>query len=150
MQWPAAEPQRSARATDLLSMRSISAWSLGFAGALTFFWGAATLSGFDWSRHWRLARTSLETQAVVTRLEPHNHCAAYYEFEVTGRKYQGFGSDCSAHVGDKLRVHYLPEDPIYSTLKEPGFDLVFMIVAPLVLSVVAGLVVMVLVGRPAG
>jgi hypothetical protein len=123
-------------------MKPITAWCLGFAATLTFFWGAATFGGgFDWVRHCRLARSSATAEAVVTRTEPGNHCAAFYEFQVAGQRYQNFGSDCGAGVGDKLRVHYLPDDPSFSTLKSPGSDLVFMIGAPLALSVVAGFVV---------
>ena len=129
-------------------MKRITAWCLGFVGALTFYWVAATSGGFDWVRHWKLARSSATAEAVVTRTEPTDHCAAFYEFEVEGQRYQNFGPDCDAHVGTKLRVHYLPGDPTFSTLKAPGSDLVFMIGAPLVLSVVAGFVVMARLGRP--
>jgi hypothetical protein len=130
-------------------MKRITGWCLGFAGALIFYWGAATFGGgFDWVRHWRLLRTSATAEAVVTRTEQSNHCAAFYEFEVEGQRYKNFGSDCDARVGDKLRVHYLPGDPTFSTLKGPGSDLVFMIGAPVVLSVVAGFVVMARLGKP--
>jgi hypothetical protein len=130
-------------------MKRTAAWCLGFGVALTFYWGAATFGGgFDWIRHWRLAQTSADAEAVVTRTEPNNHCAVFYEFEVEGQRYQNFGSDCAARVGDKLRVHYLPGDPTFSTLKGPGSDLAFMIGAPLILSVVAGLVVMARLSRP--
>lgn len=131
------------------TMTRTTAWCLGFIGALTFYWAAATWGGFDWTRHWRLAQTSAVAEAGVIRTEPHNHCAAYYEFEVAGRRYQGSGPQCSARVGDKLRVYYLPEEPTFSTLKKPSNDLAFIIVAPLVLSIVAGFVVMVRLGRPA-
>lgn len=127
-------------------MKRRTAWCLGFGGALTFYWWAATGSGFDWTRHWKLARSSATVEAVVTRTEPNNHCAAFYEFEVDGQKYQNFGAECSAHVGDKLRVNYLPGDPAFSTLRAPGSDLVFVIGAPLVLSVVAGFAVMLRIG----
>ena len=96
----------------------------------TFYWVAATSGGFDWARHWRLAQTSSEVEAVVTRTEPNNHCLAHYEFEVDGQLYQGSDSKCSASIGDKLRVYYLPGEPTFSTLKKPDDDLVFMIVAP--------------------
>jgi hypothetical protein len=129
-------------------MKRNTAWWLGFFGALTFYWGAATLGGFDWTMHWKLARTSAEAQASVARTEPQNHCLAYYEFEVAGRRYYGSGSACSASVGDKLHAYYLPGDPTFNTLKQPGSDLAFMITAPLILSCIAGFIVMIRVGRP--
>ena len=129
-------------------MKRISAWCLGFVGALTFYWLAASISGFDWTRHWRLAQASSKAEAVVTRTEPLNHCLAHYEFEVDGQRYQGSGPKCSASVGDKFHVYYLPREPTFSTLKKPGADLVFIIVAPIVLSVIAGFILAVRIGRP--
>ena len=129
-------------------MKPASAWCLGFFGGLIFFWGSITSSGFDWVRHWKLAFASAETEAVVTRTEPHNHCLAHYEFELDGQQYQGSGSNCSANIGDKVHVHYLPGDPDFSTAKAPGSDLVFVIFAPLVLSCIAGVLLMVRLGRP--
>jgi len=129
-------------------IKPISAFCLGFFLALTFYWVAATSSGFDWAREWRLAQTSLRAEAVVIRTEPQNHCAAYYEFEVDGQKYQGSAAACSARIGDKFNVFYLPGDPAFSTVKTPGSDLLFMIFAPLVMSVIAGIVVMAQLGRP--
>ena len=129
-------------------MKPTAAFCLGFFLALTFYWGAMTLSGFDWSSHWKLAHNSAEAEAIVARLEPYNHCLAHYEFEVAGRRYLGSGSACSANVGDELHVYYRPEDPTFSTLKQPGSDLAFVIAAPLALSIIAGLVVMIRIGRP--
>jgi hypothetical protein len=131
-------------------MKRTTAWCLGFFGALTFYWSAATLGGgFDWVRHYRLAKASAHADAIVTRTEPDNHCTADYTFEVGGRQYRSSGQGrCGVHVGDKLRVYYLPDDPVFSTFKVPGEDLAFMIVGPLTLSVVAGFVVMVRTKRP--
>jgi len=98
--------------------------------------------------HWRLARTSAEAEAIVARTEPDNHCLAYYEFAVAGQRYAGSGSACDVGVGSKLHVYYLPGDPTFNTLRQPGSDLAFMIYAPLVLSVIAGFIVMIQIGRP--
>ena len=130
-------------------MKPFSAWCLGFFASLTFFWVGMTSSGFDWARHWRLAQASSEIEVVVTRTEPQNHCLAYYEFEVDGERYQGKGSGgCTARIGDKLHVYYLPGEPEFSTTKSPGSDLVFVIFAPMVLSAFAGLVVVARMSRP--
>lgn len=128
-------------------MKPNAAWCLGFLGALTFYWLATTLGGFDWSSHWKLARSAAEADAIVTRTEPDNHCMAYYEFNAGDQRYQGSGSACSVGIGDKLHVYYLPSKPSFSTLKQPGEDLIFMIWAPLFLSIVAGFVVMFRIGR---
>jgi hypothetical protein len=130
-------------------MKPISAWCLGFFIALTFFWVSITSSGFEWKRQWRLAQASAEADAFVYRTEPHNHCLVHYQFEVDGEQYRGKGpGGCSAVIGDKVHVYYLPGQPAFSTLKTPGHDLSFVIVAPIVLSTIAGFITMVRLGRP--
>jgi hypothetical protein len=130
-------------------MKPFSTWCLGFLAGLTFFWVGMTSSGFDWARNWRLARASLEVEAIITRIEPHNHCVAHYEFEVNGERYQGKSpGGCAATIGDKIHVYYLPGEPAFSTPKTPGFDLVFVIFAPMILSAFAGLVVVAKMSRP--
>lgn len=144
-------PRAGLSATPVGGMNWLTAWCLGFFGALTFYWSAATLGGgFDWGRHYRLFESSAQAEARVTRVEPDNHCAAHFEFEVAGQRYQGSGPACGARVGDRIHVHYLPGEPTFSTLKRPGDDLVFMIVAPLLLSMVAGVFVMLALGRRRG
>jgi len=114
-----------------------------------FFWVGITNSGFDWTRNWRLAWASLEVDAVIIRTEPQNHCLVEYQFEVNGERYQRKGSGgCTAGIGDKIHVYYLPGEPDFSTTKTPGFDLVFVIFAPMVLSAFAGLVVLARISRP--
>ena len=127
------------------------AWCLGFFGALIFYWSAATLwSRFDWSREWKLTFSSADAEAVVTRIEPNNHCTTYFEFEVAWERYRNSGPQCGVRVGDKLPVYYLPAEPTFSTLEKPGDDLAFMIVAPLLLSLVSGFVLMVRLGQSPG
>jgi hypothetical protein len=140
-------PRAGLSATSVVAMKRTTAWCLGFFGALTFYWSAATFLGFDWGRNYRLYESSAQAEARVARVEPANHCAAYFEFEVAGDRYQGSGSVCGARVGDSIRVYYLPGEPTFSTLKRPGDDLVFMIVSPLLLSTVAGVVAILRFGR---
>ena len=123
-------------------MSQITAWCLGFVGALTFYWGAASFGGgFDWVRHYRLLKEASHTKGTITaRGEPKN--SAHYEFEARGKRYRSVGSG-GGSVGDEVTVFYLPDDPTFSTLKSPGEDLVFMIVAPVVLSTLAGFGVLV-------
>jgi hypothetical protein len=119
-------------------MTRIQAWCLGFFAALTFYWGAATFgAGFDWMRQYRLVRKAIQTQAVVTSRELQNHNLAHYEFEANGKRYTGAGQG-DGEVGQTVTVFYLPDDPSFSTLKHPGEDLGFMIIAPLLLSTIAG------------
>src|SRR4029453_3443260 len=113
-------------------MTHSKAWCLGFFGALAFYWGAATLGGgFDWVRQLRLLRGAAEAQGVVTSREPENHNLAHYEFVANGKRYVAAGQGGGA-VGSAVRVFYLPHDPTFSILRNPGDDLGFMIIAPLV------------------
>ena len=116
---------------------------------LDVLWVGITSSGFNWTRHWRLAHASSEVEAVITGIEPHNHCLAHYEFEVDGERYQGKSSGgCTSSIGDKIHVHYLPGEPEFSTPKTPGFDLLFVIFAPMILSAFAGLAFVAKMSRP--
>jgi len=76
----------------------------------------------------------------VTSREPENHNLARYQFNANGKLYVGAGQGGGA-VGHAVNVFYLPDDPTFSKLNEPGNDLRFMILAPLVLSILAGFVV---------
>jgi hypothetical protein len=113
-------------------MTRFQAWCLGFFGALTFYWTAATWGGgFDCVRQYRLLKEATQAQGVVTLREPQNHNLAHYEFEANGKRYSGTGQGGGA-VGQNVTVFYLPDDPTFSMLEKPGADLAFMIIAPLV------------------
>jgi hypothetical protein len=128
-------------------MSRLTGWCLGFFGALTFYWGAVTFGGsFDWVRHYRLLKEATHTEGTVTAREPKNHNVAHYEFEARGKRYRSVGQG-GGGVGEKVKVFYLPDDPTFSTLKSPGEDLAFMIVAPIVLSTLAGFVVLARLGK---
>ena len=117
--------------------------------SLIFFWGGITRSGFDWVRNWQLARSASEVDAVIVDIDPRNHCRVIYEFEVDGERYQRKGSGgCDARIGDKIHVYYLPREPEFSTTKTPGWDLVFVIYAPMIMSAFVGLIVVAWASRP--
>lgn len=121
-------------------MTRFQAWCLGFFGALTFYWTVATWgAGFDWVRQYRLLKEATQAQGIVTSREPENHNLAHYEFEANRQRYSGTGQ--GGAVGQTVTVFYLPDDPTFSMLKNPGDDLAFMIIAPLLLSTIAGFVV---------
>jgi hypothetical protein len=130
-------------------MKRSTAWCLGFGAALAFYWSAATFGGgFDWRRHYRLMVTSDRAEATVTSVDPQNHNTAHYEFDANGQRYRGADQGMGGvGVGDTVIVYYLPADPTFSTVEPPGEDLGFTIIAPLVLSVLAGFIAMARVAR---
>jgi hypothetical protein len=68
-------------------MKRLTAWCLGFFGALLFYWGAATLGGgFDWVREYRLLKHAACTDGIVISRESENHNVAHYEFVVNGKR----------------------------------------------------------------
>jgi hypothetical protein len=124
------------------------AWCLGFAGALIFYLGATTFSGFDWARHQRLVSEAAQAQATITSVEPNSHSFARYEFEVGGKRYQASATGVhDVRVGDHVTVFYLPTEPRFSTLRTPGSDLRSNIAASVAMAVVAGCVVAWRVGK---
>jgi hypothetical protein len=128
-------------------VKRLTAWFLGFFVALTFYWGAATFgAGFDWVREYRLLRHAVHTDGIVTAREPKNHNAAHYEFEESGKRYRSVGQG-GGRVGEKVTVYYLPDDPSFSRIVRPGDDLTFMVLAPIVLSTLAGFIVMLRSGK---
>ncbi len=129
-------------------MRRRTAWCLGFGGALAFYWGVATADGFAWKRHYHLWRDAMRAEAVVTAVEPDNHNSVQYEFQAAGRRFRSSAQGVSGvAVGDRLTVSYLAGEPEFSLFRTPGQDLAFMIIGPMILSVLAGFVVMARVGK---
>jgi hypothetical protein len=53
---------------------------------------------------------------MVIRTDPGNHCLAEYRFIIDDWPYQGSAAECSAEVGEKVHVTYLPESPYLSCM----------------------------------
>jgi hypothetical protein len=77
--------------------------------------------------YWELSHRSVSTRGVVTRLEPRNHQAVHYSFEVAGRSYERVGRAEFGNpqfgflsVGQPVFVYYLPENPYVSCMGYPA------------------------------
>jgi hypothetical protein len=75
---------------------------------------------------YRLAHVGVSTRGVVTALEPGNHQAVHYSYEVQGSVYSGtgwgdFGNPAFGvlSVGQTGFVYYLPKEPSVSCLGYP-------------------------------
>src|SRR5258708_1108352 len=106
--------QKHNRLTRIL----LKGFGLWFIGALAI---AIPISQINLVRFYQLAKKGLPTEGVVTDLQPRNHQAVNYRFELAGRTYSnigraGFGNPefCCLTVGQKLIVYYLPDDPTIS------------------------------------
>jgi len=77
--------------------------------------------------HYRRLQHGLRTHGVVTALEPGNHQAVRYQFEVGSRSYSGVGSAGfgnpefdSLSVGSSVIVYYLSDNPNESCIGIPS------------------------------
>jgi hypothetical protein len=76
---------------------------------------------------YRLRRIGVMASGVVTDLQPGNHQAVYYSYEVAGKAFSGIGRAgfgnpefCCIRVGQTVIVYYLPHDPSESCVGLPN------------------------------
>ena len=96
--------------------RFLITWLLG--GIATVI-AMAVISAFEshgWWGYLTLVRHGAVAEAMVTRTDPRNHCLAEYTFVIDDWPYQGGTAECSAKVGEKVLVTYLPESPYLSCM----------------------------------
>ena len=71
----------------------------------------------------QLVRHGATVSAIVTDVDPGNHCRADYAFAVGGKSYWGTGPDCDVGAGDSVLVTYKVSDPNHSCLGAAGDQL---------------------------
>ena len=93
-------------------------WLLGGLGTVVVLAlvTAVLLKNNGWLGYWRLVAGGAEAVAVVTRIEPQNHCLAEYTYTVDSRSYSGRGPECATTVGERVPITYLISDPTFSCL----------------------------------
>jgi len=96
---------------------------LWFVGALLV---VITLSRSNLIRFYRLAHEGVSTRGMVTALEPLNHQAVHYSYEVEGRSDKGIGWAGYGNpqfevlsINPELSVYYLPKQPSISCIGKP-------------------------------
>ena len=102
-------------------LRVVGLWLLGAIAC-----GAFGLYFFSVRLFYGLKSYGVETTGIVTQLQPANHQAVYYSFEVPGSTYSHIGRAGFGHpefrsltVGQNVVVYYLPDDPSRSCLGNP-------------------------------
>jgi Protein of unknown function (DUF3592) len=87
---------------------------------------AALASRGNLVHFYRLAHWGVSTRGVVTALEPSNHQAVHYSYEVHDSSYSGIGSGGFENpafgflsVGQAVFVYYLPNEPSVSCMGHP-------------------------------
>jgi hypothetical protein len=101
-------------------LKSLSLWLLG---ALVI---SIPLSRFNLVGFYHLKHGGVRTDGVITKLEPYNHQAVYYEYEAAGETHSGSGMAGFGNpefyrviVGQKVVVYYLASDPSKSCIGIP-------------------------------
>lgn len=86
---------------------------------------------------YRLRRSGVRTNGIVTALQASEHQAVYYRYEAAGKTYSGSGQAgfgnpefCCLVVGQNVNVYYVPSDPSESCIGVPG-DLIRNEVPPI-------------------
>lgn len=95
--------------------RFLGIWLLGAIATVAIL-AILTAGDHGWSGYFKLVLDGNTCEGTITKTEPKNHCHAEYSFSIGGRNYAGTGSDCSAGIGQTVRVTYLPANPSYSCL----------------------------------
>jgi len=103
-----------------------------------------------WVNWYRMAKTGEVTTATVTEVHPENHRSCTFEFIAAGRKYQASDSGCDAVSRQSIRIHYLPSDPTFATMRSPSGELKFQILAAAFMSIFAAVMVPFRVGKKRG
>ena len=110
--------------------------------AFTFYAIAMNVATPGWYSWYEMSMNGQMTEATITKVQPEVHQNCYFRYEVKGKQYDGFSSGCShLSIGQEMSVMYLPNNPSVVTTKEPKGELFFMVLAPLLLSSVAGVIV---------
>jgi len=78
-------------------------------------------------KFYRLSKQGVHANALVTALEPNNHNAVYYSYNVNGLSYSGAGTASSVDrqsktmtIGETVPIVYDPADPNSSCLGDPN------------------------------
>jgi hypothetical protein len=93
-----------------------------------------------WPTWYRLSTVGQKAEARVTAIQPELHQTCHFEFPVGATTRDGSASGCPAAVGDVVDITYLPNDPTFTTLRDPKEELVGEVVGSLGMSAFAGLV----------
>ena len=110
--------------------------------AIVFAFFAAVMNSQPrgWLSWYQLARFGQVAQATVTARQPELHQRCSFRYFVEARAFEASEGGCHSEVGQSVRVTYLPSEPSFATLKSPQAELVFQVVAVVVMSAVAGVV----------
>jgi hypothetical protein len=68
----------------------------------------------------RLARQGTSTVGRILEVQPKEHLRAVYTFEASGKSVTKSTTGYTGHVGDIVRVYYLPTEPLKACVCSPN------------------------------
>jgi hypothetical protein len=110
--------------------------------AFTFFTIVPNLVGHSWLAWYKMSKIGRQTDAIITKLEPENHNGCRFDYVINMKRYDGWASGCAQYgLGSALKITYFPDDPSFSTAKEAQSKLLFLVLAPFLMSAIGGIMV---------
>jgi len=113
---------------------------LWFCSTVIFAIGGAAV--LNVRKFYALSKRGIHTDARVTKLEPSNHNAVYYSYDIDHISYSGAGSASNIGrkgeamvVGDMVSIAYDPVSPASSCLGDPNDQLESLIHGVMFISV---------------
>ena len=107
--------------------------------ALVFFAMAINSQPHGWGAWYDLWRSGQTSQATVTSLHPQDHHGCSLKYTIDSKEYEAKDDGCYAQIGEVVSITYSPADPAFVTLKSPKQEFFSLVLAPVIVSVLAGL-----------
>lgn len=87
---------------------------------------------------YRLAMFGRSSAARVVAIDRRDHNTCRFEYTVNSRQYLSSEQGCHFNVGERITIHYLPDEPSIGTSADPLSELVQMIIFPLIAGLISG------------
>jgi hypothetical protein len=94
-----------------------------------------------------MSRFGQQTNATITRTEPHNHATCFFKYIVASQQYEESDTECRSEVGQVIAVKYLPSEPSFATVQSPIENLAFVTIMPFGMAALAGVLAAIRTGR---
>ena len=108
-------------------------------GVLAFFVLVINSEPHGWQAWYGLWRSGQTTRATVMQLHPEDHHGCSFRYTVDSKEYEAMDDGCNARVGEVVSITYSPTNPTFATLRSPKQEFLFLLLAPLLVSALAGL-----------
>ena len=115
----------------------------GIAAAVVTFLVLAVFMNIQehgWVAWARLAASGEMIPVRIISRNPEKHDGCSFEYSVNDHLYTAHQPGCQLNVGQTAQAVYLPAEPGFAALRPPVWELLFRILVPVVIAVIAGCV----------